>query len=479
MQQQILLELYHHYLKIEMIHIDKIEKVYLLGIGGIGMSALARYFRFLGKQVEGYDKTPSSLTFDLVREGIIIHFNGDLDKVPILAEKTSTLVIYTPAIQESFTELQYFRNNDFQILKRSQVLGIIASDKRCIAIAGTHGKTSVTTMTSHLFRQSELDCLAFMGGISKNYDTNLLLPANKSSFIIVEADEYDRSFLQLNPEIAVITWMDADHLDIYQNVQNVVDAFHDFVSQIKSGGSLIYRSGLSIDKTRNTGIQYYSYSIIGIADFMAKNIHIVNGSYHFDLLTPFGEIEGLTLSYPGLMNVENSVAACAMALISGVKAEEIQRALPQYRGVVRRFDIRYSGKKTVFIDDYAHHPRELEATIKSVRNLYPGKKITGIFQPHLYSRTRDFAVEFAASLDLLDEALLMEIYPAREQPIEGVDTEIILKYMKLKKRIRCDKGDFPEILDQFNPEILLTLGAGDIDRLADPIISWLKNKENV
>jgi len=358
-------------------------------------------------------------------------------------------------------------------------LGIIASDKRCIAVAGTHGKTSVTTMTSHLLRQSSLDCLAFIGGISKNYGTNLLMPANKSSYIVVEADEYDRSFLQLHPEIAVITWMDADHLDIYNNHQSLIEAFNQFVSQIRPGGSLIYRSGLNFDKTRNPDIRYYNYSIKGTADFMAKNIRVQNGTYHFDLKTPFGEITELTLSYPGLMNVENSVAACGIALISGVKAEEIRRTLPLYKGVVRRFDIRYLGKRVVYIDDYAHHPRELEATIKSVRDLYPGRKITGIFQPHLYSRTRDFAAEFAASLDLLDEALLLEIYPAREQPIEEVDTGIILKHMKLKKRIRCDKSNFPEILDQYDLDILLTLGAGDIDKLADPIVSYLRNKDSV
>jgi UDP-N-acetylmuramate--alanine ligase len=334
-------------------------------------------------------------------------------------------------------------------------------------------------MTAHLLKQSSLDCSAFMGGISKNYGTNLLLPENKSDFIVAEADEYDRSFLQLHPEIAVITWMDADHLDIYGDHQSVIDAFNEFVSQIKPGGALIYRQGLNIDKNRNPNIRYFSYSIIETADIMAVNIHVQNGSYHFDLKTPFGELEGLTLSYPGLMNVENTVAACGVALLSGVTEEEIRKALPQYSGVVRRFDIRFSGKKTIYIDDYAHHPRELEVTIKSVRDLYPGRKITGIFQPHLYSRTRDFAKEFAASLDLLDEALIMEIYPAREQPIEDVDTNIILKNMKLKNRIRCEKNDFPEILDQYNPEILLTLGAGDIDRLADPIISYLRRKENV
>jgi UDP-N-acetylmuramate--alanine ligase len=462
-----------------MIETDKIEKVYLLGTGGIGMSALARYFRFLGKKVEGYDKTPSPLTNELEKEGIVIHFNEDLQKVPGLNEKASTLVIYTPAIPESFPELQYFRNNDFLIYKRSQILGILTSDKRCIAIAGTHGKTSVTTMTAHLLKQSSLDCSAFMGGISKNYGTNLLLPANKSDFIVVEADEYDRSFLQLHPETAVITWMDADHLDIYGNLQSVIDAFNEFVSQIKPGGALLYRRGLNIDKRRNKDIRYYNYSITESADFMIDKILIQNGTYHFDLKTPFGNLEDLILSYPGLMNVENAVAACGMAMINGVTEDEIRKALPQYSGVVRRFDIRFSGKKTIYIDDYAHHPRELEATIKSVRDLYPDRKITGIFQPHLYSRTRDFAREFASSLDLLDEALLLEIYPAREQPIEDVKTEIILENMKLKNRIKCDRSDFPKILDRYNPEILLTLGAGDIDRLAPQIIDYLRNKENV
>jgi UDP-N-acetylmuramate--alanine ligase len=462
-----------------MIEFDKIFKVYLLGIGGIGMSALARYFRFLGKMVEGYDKTQSPLTLDLENEGIMIHFNADLNKVPSLVEKSSTLVIYTPALEESFPELQYFRSNNFLVLKRSQVLGIIASGKRCIAIAGTHGKTSVTAMTAHLFKQSAVDCLAFMGGISKNYGTNLLLPANKSNFIVAEADEYDRSFLQLYPESAVITWMDPDHLDIYGNHRNVIEAYNEFISQIIPGGALVYRGGLNIDKSRNSGIRYFTYSVNEKADFTAVNIRVENGSYQFGLNTPFGEIERLTLSYPGLMNVENSVAACGIALISGVKAVEIRSALSQYKGVVRRFDIRYSDNKTVYIDDYAHHPRELETTINSVRNLYPGKKITGIFQPHLYTRTRDFAVEFAASLDLLDEALLMGIYPAREQPIEGVDSGIILKNMKLKNRISCDTSDFPAILDCYDPEILLTMGAGDIDRLGDTIISWLRSKKNV
>ena len=462
-----------------MVDIDKIERVYLLGIGGIGMSALARYFQFIGKKVDGYDKTPSALTLELEKEGIPVHYNEDLQKVPALGEKSTSVVIYTPAVPVDFAEFVYFRDNGFQLYKRSQILGLLTSGKRCIAIAGTHGKTSVTTMTAHLLKQSHVDCYAFMGGISKNYGTNLLLPQNNSNFIVAEADEFDRSFLQLYPELAVITWMDADHLDIYGDLASVIKAFADFVSQIQNGGVLLYKQDLAIDIQWNKDIRYFSYSISKAADFQALNINIVDGAYHFDLKTPFGEIKDLSLTYPGLMNVENAVAACGMALFSGVSKDEIRAALPHYSGVVRRFDVRYTGKKTIYIDDYAHHPRELEATILSVRDLYPGKRITGIFQPHLFTRTRDFAEDFAAALDLLDDALVMEIYPARELPIEGVDTDIILSKMKLKSRVRCQKTDFPEILDKYHPEILLTLGAGDIDRLVAPIVSYLIKKEDV
>ena len=461
-----------------MTEIENIERVYLLGIGGIGMSALARYFRFIGKQVSGYDKTPSPLTLELEKEGIDVHYNDDLQKVPAPSEINTTVVIYTPAVPNDFPELRYFRANGFYIQKRSQILGLLTAGKRCIAIAGTHGKTSVTTMTSHLLKQSAVDCSAFMGGISKNYGTNLLLSGNDSQYIVVEADEFDRSFLQLHPELAVITWMDADHLDIYGDHQSMIKAFADFVSQIRKGGTLLYKKDLDIDFQWNKNIGYFSYSITKEADFQALSIHIIDGAYHFDLKTSFGVIKDLSLTYPGLMNVENAVAACAMALLSGVTEDELRASLPEYCGVVRRFDIRFKGKKTIYIDDYAHHPRELEATIKSVRDLYPGKKITGIFQPHLFTRTRDFDKDFAAALDLLDEALVMEIYPARELPIEGVDSDIILNKMKLSNRIRCQKSDFPAILDNYDPEILLTLGAGDIDRLIDPIVSYLIKKEN-
>ncbi|MEI7524669.1 MAG: UDP-N-acetylmuramate--L-alanine ligase [Mariniphaga sp.] len=462
-----------------MIEIDKIKRVYLLGIGGIGMSALARYFKFIGKLVDGYDKTLSPLTLELEKEGIPIHYNDDLTKVPPHSEKDTTVVIYTPAVPNDFAEFCYFRENGFSVYKRSAVLGLLTAGRRCIAIAGTHGKTSVTTMTAHLLKQSHVDCSAFMGGISKNYGTNLLLPGNNSPYIVVEADEFDRSFLQLHPELAVVTWMDADHLDIYGDHQTMIEAFAEFISQIQKNGTLLYRQGLKIDCKWNNDIHYYSYSVSEPADFEAIQIRIINGAYHFDLKTPSGVIPDLSLTYPGLMNVENAVASCGMALLSGVTPEEIRNALAHYSGVVRRFDVRYSGKKTIYIDDYAHHPRELEATIRSVRDLYPGKRITGIFQPHLFSRTNDFAADFAAALDLLDDALVMEIYPARELPMAGVDSGIILDKMKLASKLRCQKGDFPNLLEKYHPEILLTLGAGDIDRLIDPIVKYLVENENV
>ena len=463
-----------------MIDIEKITRVYLLGIGGIGMSALARYFKFIGKKVEGYDKTSSTLTLDLENEGIAIHYTADLLKVPTLAEKETTVVIYTPAVPDNFAEAAYFRENGFSVFKRSAVLGLLTAGKRCIAIAGTHGKTSVTTMTAHLLKQSHVDCSAFMGGISKNYGTNLLLPDNNSPYIVVEADEFDRSFLRLHPELAVITWMDADHLDIYGDHQNMIKAFAEFVSQIEDGGTLLLRKGLAIDCQWNEKIRYFTYSVNETADFQALELRIIEGAYHFNLKTPFGEIKDLRLTYPGLMNVENAVAACGMALLSGVKQEEIREALPVYSGVVRRFDVRYSGKKTIYIDDYAHHPRELEATIRSVRDLYPGRRITGIFQPHLFSRTNDFAADFAKALDLLDDALVLEIYPARELPMEGVDSGIIVNKMKLPGRIRCRKEEFPAILGNYHPEVLLTLGArGDIDRLVNPIVDYLSENEDI
>ncbi len=461
-----------------MIAPDNIKQVYLLGIGGIGMSALARYFKFAGMQVSGYDKTPSPLTDELIAEGIPVHFIEDQELMPQLADRESTLVIFTPAVPESFCEMTFLRDNQFALVKRSQVLGTLSKGKRCLAVAGTHGKTSVTTMTAYLLKESHVGCFAFMGGISRNYGTNLLLPDNDSNLMVAEADEFDRSFLRLFPEMAVITWMDPDHLDIYGTAGNLVDAFATFAGQINKGGILLYRKGVEVDFSWNSGIRYFSYSATEAADFMAKNVVVTEGAYHFDLTSPFGTIRGITLHYPGLMNVENMTAAIALALLNGVMPAEIVASVPDYKGVERRFDIRYKGKHTVYIDDYGHHPRELEATIKSVRHLYPGRKITGIFQPHLFTRTRDFADGFAESLDLLDDALVMEIYPAREEPIPGVDAGLILGKMKLKSKRRCSAADFPTILDDYQPDILLTLGAGDIDRLVNPLVSYLKEKED-
>lgn len=461
-----------------MVETEKINQVYLLGIGGIGMSALARYFRFAGKRVSGYDKTPSPLTDELIAEGIPVHFTEELSLLPSPSDQESTLVIFTPAVPEQFGELVWLRKNNFTIAKRSEVLGALSRNKSCIAIAGTHGKTSVTTMTAYLLRESHVDCIAFMGGLSRNYGTNLLLPTNDSRVMVAEADEFDRSFLRLFPEMAVITWMDPDHLDIYGTAEQLIDAFATFTGQIRAGGVLLYRQGVAIDRTWNTGIQYFSYSVSEEADFKAVNISVTEGAYHFDLISPFGEIKGITLHYPGMMNVENLTAAMAMALLNGVTSEEILASVPNYRGVERRFDIRYNNGKNVYIDDYGHHPRELEATILSVRHLYPGRKITGIFQPHLFTRTRDFVDGFAESLDLLDEALVMEIYPAREEPLPGVDAGIILDKMKLTSKRRCCAADFPAILDDYQLDILLTLGAGDIDRLVNPIVQYLKRKND-
>ena len=461
-----------------MVNLDNIKKVYLLGIGGIGMSALARYFRFAGKQVSGYDKTPSPLTDELIAEGIPVHFTEDQIHMPLLSDLVETLVIFTSAVPESFGEMKWLRTNNFALVKRSEVLGALSKGKSCIAIAGTHGKTSVTTMTAFLLKESHVDCCAFMGGISRNYGSNLLLPENESNLMVAEADEFDRSFLRLFPEMAVITWMDADHLDIYGTAGQLVDAFATFVGQINKGGTLLYRKGVAIDRAWNSGIRYYSYSVSEPADFKAENILVADGAYHFDLVSPLVEIKGITLNYPGLMNVENMTAAIALALLNGVTAAEILASTPQYKGVERRFDIRYKGKHTVYIDDYGHHPRELEATIQSVRHLFPGRKITGIFQPHLFSRTKDFADGFADSLVLLDEALVMEIYPAREEPIPGVDAGLILNKMKLKSKRRCSAADFPAILIDYQLDILLTLGAGDIDRLANPLVRYLMEKEN-
>jgi UDP-N-acetylmuramate--alanine ligase len=443
------------------------DNIYFIGIGGIGMSALARYYNFIGKAVAGYDKTPSAITDKLISEGIAIHFNDSLDEIPVKFKQSgSTLVIYTPAIPNNHTGFNYFKDNGFELKKRSQILGEITNNYKTIAIAGTHGKTSVSTATAHILHLSGVGCLAFLGGISKNFGTNLVLPDNQTKnvqFAVAEADEFDRSFLQLNPSIALITAMDADHLDIYENKENVVESFNHFVKKIVPNGILIYKKGLNLEP-ENLPSQTYTYSLEEEADFYGLNLKITEqGHYNFDLQTPKGIFENMQSGVAGKVNAENAVAAASVAILAGAGENELRESLKSFSGVLRRFDFHLNNNKKVYIDDYAHHPEELRAFISSVREIYPNRKITGVFQPHLYSRTRDFADEFAKSLDLLDELILLDIYPARELPIAGVSSEIIFDKLQIKNKTLCTLNNLEEIIASKKIEVLLTMGAGNID----------------
>jgi UDP-N-acetylmuramate--alanine ligase len=445
--------------------------VYFLGIGGIGMSALARYFLSSGWKVHGYDRTSTVLTGQLQEEGMIIHYEEDTKLIPAHVD----IVVYTPAVPTDHSEYRYFVQNGISILKRAEVLGLIAQDYQTIAIAGTHGKTTTTTLVSHLLKQSELDCQAFLGGISKNYESNLLL-SDSSPFLVAEADEFDRSFLQLFPFIAVITSIDADHLDIYGDHSKMLNTFTEFTGNIMPGGTLILKSGLELPLNLQEECTLYRYSMNGTGDFMATHLELRKGLYHFDFHFPGGIWKDLVLGLPGLYNVENAVAALAAVWLCGADEEEIRPALESFQGVRRRFDIRFSGRNCVYIDDYAHHPAELTASITAARNLFPGKKVTGIFQPHLYSRTRDFADEFAIALDLLDEIILLPIYPAREMPIPGISSEMLQSKIQSGKCTIASMKDFPECLNVNKLEVLMTLGAGDIDILTVPIEKFLTSK---
>jgi UDP-N-acetylmuramate--alanine ligase len=455
-----------------------IKQVYFLGIGGIGMSALARYFASQGIAVSGYDRTSTELTIQLEKEGIAVHYQDDPSKLPSNLNVADSLIVYTPAVPASHQELNVLIDRGFCIHKRAEVLGIICNNQRTIAVAGTHGKTSVSTITAHILKSSVLGCAAFLGGISKNYKTNLLLDNTGSPWIVAEADEFDRSFLQLRPELAVITSMDADHLDIYGSHEKVIESFNLFAGQIKEGGALVYKKGLSVGNG-HIDIRKYSYSITENADFCAENIVLKEGFYQFDLKTPTFRIENLILNYPGLLNVENAVASSALAILAGVSPEEIRQALATYSGVKRRFDIQLNNGTYVLIDDYGHHPEELRATIQSVRDIYKGRTLTGIFQPHLYSRTKDFADAFAKSLDLLDEIVLLDIYPARELPMEGVTSDLIFKQIQNQNKRLCNKNELIELAASFKPGIILMMGAGDIDTLVEPVKEQLLKNENI
>ena len=457
-----------------------VKKVYLIGIGGIGMSALARYYNHAGYRVVGYDRTESKLTLELCGEGIEIHYDDKVSNIPESFKESSsdTLVIYTPAVPADSEELCYFREMGYEVIKRSRALGHIASDKITYAVAGTHGKTTTSTLLSHIMEDSGKGCTAFLGGISKNYHTNLLL--NKNNILVAEADEFDRSFLQLWPHIAVITSVDPDHLDIYDNQKSFREAFGEFASQINENGFLIVKDDIDREVFRNVKAKIYRYSFKNRCDFYASDIKIYNGGYfRFDLNYPGGVIEDCTVGIPGWVNVENGVAASAAALLGGVEPEKVKHALETFKGVERRFDIRVKSDICSYIDDYAHHPKEISAAVSSIRNIFPDKKLTGIFQPHLYTRTRDFAGEFAESLSGLDSLILLDIYPARELPIPGVTSQIILDKVTIEDKKLINKSELMNELENRDIETLITFGAGDIDRFVEPITIYLKKRYNV
>jgi UDP-N-acetylmuramate--alanine ligase len=457
---------------------NKFTKYYFLGIGGIGMSALARYFHTKGFQVAGYDRTETKLTSDLITEGIKVSFNEDVDEIPFAFTKPeNTLIVLTPAIPNDHPQLKYFQENNFTIQKRAQVLGDITRQSKGICIAGTHGKTTTSTITAHLLYQSQVSCNAFLGGIANNYNTNLLL-SSESNLVVIEADEYDRSFHQLSPYMAVITSVDPDHLDIYKTAEAYHESFKFFTSLIRPGGALLMRKGIDIVPQLQKGVKLYSYSMNEGGDFCAENIQTVKGEIHFDFVTPSDRISDVRLGVPFEINVENSVAAMALAWLNGVSTEELRTGISSFSGIYRRFNVVYKSDKIVFMDDYAHHPSELKASISSIRNLYPERKITGIFQPHLYSRTRDFAPEFAEALSQLDELILLDIYPARELPIKGVDSELILREVKLKNKTLCSKENLLPLLKEKQLDVLVTFGAGDIDKLVPLIKNQLKKGNN-
>jgi UDP-N-acetylmuramate--alanine ligase len=463
-------------------NLKEIEIVYFLGIGGIGMSALARYFNHHKKLVMGYDRTPTPLTSELEMEGISIHFDDTVLEIPQIIKVTpreKILVIYTPAIPADSNEKNWFLENGFDLKKRSEVLGAITASSKTIAIAGTHGKTTTSSLVAHLLKDSGNECNAFLGGITANYNTNLLL-GKQDSWTVVEADEFDRSFLTLHPELAVITSMDADHLDIYGDASHVTEGFQLFANRVVEGGTILVKKGLDIQQSHlQKNVTLLHYSITEKADFYGKNIRVENGSYVFDLVTPQGELNGLTLGQPGRHNIENAIAACAMGLLSKVQLVQLPQALASFKGVRRRFETIFKSKDLTFIDDYAHHPTELTAAINSARELFPGQKITGVFQPHLFSRTRDFADEFATALSLLDEAILLPIYPARELPIEGVNSEMLLdRINNPKKKLVQKEGLLPEI-KEIQKGVILSLGAGDIDAMVPQIQEILKKRVEI
>ncbi len=455
---------------------NTLKAVYFVGAGGIGMSALVRYFLSKGKAVGGYDRTASALTEKLRQEGADIHYEDNVALIPeVFLNPETTLIVYTPAIPAEHKELTYFREHNFEIQKRAQVLGMITQTERGLCVAGTHGKTTTSTMAAFLLDNSHVKCNAFLGGISKNYGTNLLV-SDQSDFVVIEADEFDRSFHWLTPYATVITATDSDHLDIYGTHEAYLESFRKYTSLIRPDGYLIIKKGIDLQPDVKEGVTVYTYSDKE-GDFHAENIRIGNGEIFFDFISPLGNIKDVQLGVPVYVNIENGIAAMALAQIGGATAEEIKAAMPQFKGVDRRFDFKLKNDHIVFLSDYAHHPAEIKQSVSSLRILYPDKKLTAIFQPHLYTRTRDFYKDFADSLSLLDEVILLDIYPARELPIEGVTSKLI--YDNLRPGIEktmCHKEDLIELLKTKNIEVLITLGAGDVDNYVTPIYELLKDR---
>jgi len=458
--------------------INNIEGIYFIGIGGIGMSALARYFLAGGFTVAGYDRTGSDITASLEEEGCSITYDVDLTTLPVLfdepSERDRVIVILTPAIPADSVILNFFKEKGYTIYKRSEVLGFISGETDAIAVAGTHGKTTVSTMTAHLLTSSGVGCSAFLGGISSNYNTNLLLGEGRTT--VMEADEFDRSFLHLKPLTAIVTAIDPDHLDIYGTPKAMIEAYSEFCHKVRKGGTLIINENVISALDLPDGVKKYTYGFGEKASFRAANIEKGVEYYKFDIITPDETITGVRLLLPGMVNILNATAAAAAAYVSGVPPSGIRNGLFLYKGVKRRFDVRFRHTQLTYIDDYAHHPEEINALISAVRDFYPGRHITGIFQPHLYTRTRDFADGFASALDRLDEVFLLTLYPAREKPIEGVSSDMIAAMMKNKKVTIVTREELLKAVENVDNGILLTIGAGDIDRFIEPIEQMLKEK---
>ncbi len=453
-----------------------IKAVYFVGAGGIGMSALARYFIHRGLVVAGYDRTPSDLTRQLEKEGMVIHYEENVDEIPqACRDRESCLVVYTPAIPATHKELTFFREHQFEIKKRSQVLGLLTDHHKGLCVAGTHGKTTTSAMCAHIMHQSSIDCNAFLGGISKNYGTNYLL-STQSDYVVIEADEFDRSFHWLHPWMTVITATDPDHLDIYGTKEAYLESFRHYTELIKKGGALILHTGLEMKPNVQEGVKTYSYSR-DEGDFHAENVRIERGEITFDFVSPIENVKDVRLGQPIPINIENGVAAMAMAQLAGCSASELRYGMETYRGVDRRFDFKIRTDKMVFLSDYAHHPKEIYQSAKSLRELYHDRKITAIFQPHLYTRTRDFYKEFADALSQLDEVVLTEIYPAREEPIPGVTSELIYDNLKpgVKKQM-IKKADVLSFVRSHDFDVLVVLGAGDLDNMVPQITRIIEEK---